>query len=74
MSALKDFDKLYDIADNQTRKVLLRSLIKKIEMNKDRKTINSITLWFEEGNTPSPPPPLFFDDGFPVSEVQRTVS
>lgn len=74
MVALKDFDKLYDIADNQTRKVLLRSLIKKIEMNKDRKTIKSITLWFEEGNAPSPPPPLFFDNGFPVSEVRRTVS
>src|SRR5699024_978141 len=38
MTALKDFDKLYQIEDNATRKVLLRSLIKKIEMNKDRES------------------------------------
>ncbi len=32
MAALKDFDGLYEIADNKTRKVLLRSIIKRIDL------------------------------------------
>lgn len=74
MAALKDFDGLYEIADNKTRKVLMRSIIKKIELNPDRKTIKSITLWFEEGDTPPPPPSIFFGDVLPVNDERRTVS
>ncbi|PAD38484.1 hypothetical protein CHH53_10730, partial [Terribacillus sp. 7520-G] len=71
MAALKDFDGLYEIADNKTRKVLMRSIIKKIELNPDRKTIKSITLWFEEGDTPPPPPSIFFGDVLPVNDERR---
>ncbi|MEK5104936.1 recombinase family protein [Cytobacillus sp. FSL M8-0252] len=75
LEALKDFDELYAIADSKTRKVLLRSIIKKIDLTKDRKGIDSITLWFEEGDTPLPPPPsIFFGDILPVNEERRTVS
>jgi site-specific DNA recombinase len=75
IAALKDFDELYEIADSKTRKVLLRSIIKKIDLNNDRKTVKSITLWFEEGddNTPSPPS-IFFGESFPVNDERRTVS
>lgn len=74
LEALRSFDELFEIADNKTRKVLMRSIIKKIELEEDRKTIKSITLWFdEEDNTPPPPPSIFFGEGFPVNEVRRTI-
>lgn len=72
-TALQDFNGLYEIADNKTRKVLLQSLIKNIEVENDRETIKSITLWFEEGNKLPSPPSLFFGDVLPVSEERRTV-
>lgn len=73
LAALRDFDGLYEIADNKTRKVLMRSIIRKIELNPDRKNIKSITLWFEEGDTPPLPPSIFFGDVLPVNDERRTV-
>jgi site-specific DNA recombinase len=43
LEALKNFHDLFEIGDHQTKKQLLKSLIKKIEMESDRKTIKSIT-------------------------------
>ncbi|RLQ94003.1 DNA recombinase [Falsibacillus albus] len=57
--ALKDFDGLFQIADKKTRKLLLKTIIRKIELENDRKTIKSITFWFEEENTPPPTPSIF---------------
>ncbi|GGJ55268.1 recombinase family protein [Virgibacillus salexigens] len=74
LQALEDFNGLYEIADNKTRKFLLRSLIKKIEVQNDRETIESMTLWFEEGNNLPSSPSLFFGDVLPVNDVRRTVS
>ncbi|RSK36611.1 hypothetical protein [Bhargavaea beijingensis] len=72
LKALNDFNGLFKIADNKTRKMLMGSLIKKIEMENDRETIKSITLWFEEDNDLPPPPSLFFGDDLPEGEARRT--
>ncbi|WP_235252352.1 recombinase family protein [Niallia circulans] len=73
VTALKDFDELFEIADKETRKVLLRSIIKRIDLSKDRKSIKSLTLWFEEGDNIPSPPPIFLGEIFPESEERRTV-
>lgn len=74
ITALRDFDELFEIADYKTRKVLLRSIIKRIDLSKDRKSIKSLTLWFEEGDDTPSPPPIFSGDIFPVNDERRTVS
>lgn len=74
VKALQDFDGLFEVADNKTRKALIGTLIKKIEMENDRETIKSITLWFEEENNLPSPPSLFFGDALPEDEARRTVS
>ncbi len=74
VTALRDFDELFQIADYKTQKVLLRSIIKRIDLSEDRKSIKSITLWFEEGDDTPSPPQIFLGDFFPVNDVQRTVS
>lgn len=74
VKALHDFEGLFEVADNKTRKALIGTLIKKIEMENDRETIKSITLWFEEDNDLPPPPSLFFGDDLPEGEARRTVS
>ncbi|WP_156289874.1 recombinase family protein [Oceanobacillus salinisoli] len=73
ITALRDFDELLQIADNKTKKVLLRSIIKGINLSKDRKSIKSLTLWFEEGDDTPSPPPIFFGDIFPVNDERRAV-
>lgn len=70
LKALNDFNGLFKIADNKTRKVLMGSLIKKIEMENDRETIKSITLWFEEDNNLPSPPSLFFGNDLPEGEAR----
>ncbi|MDI4707173.1 hypothetical protein, partial [Pseudoalteromonas shioyasakiensis] len=70
VKALHDFEGLFEVADNKTRKALIGTLIKKIEMENDRETIKSITLWFEEDNDLPPPPSLFFGDDLPEGEAR----
>lgn len=74
VKALHDFEGLFEVADNKTRKALIGTLIKKIEMENDRETIKSITLWFEEDNNLPSPPSLFFGDDLPEGEARRTLS
>lgn len=67
IEALTNFDNLFEEASNEAKRSLLRSLIKEIHVETDRKSIKSIVFWFAE------------DDGLahtalPVSEERRTVS
>lgn len=71
---IHDFEGLFKVADNKMRKSLISSLIKKIEVDSDRETIKSITLWFEEDDNLPPPPSIFFGDVLPESEARRSLS
>ncbi|ADU32494.1 recombinase family protein [Evansella cellulosilytica] len=68
IDTLKNFDNLFEKANGEEKKLLIRSLIKNVEMEKDRKEIKHIAFWFAEGNGPKPP------NGLPPSKVRRTVS
>lgn len=58
----KDFKNIYYQSDRLTKKMLLKSLIKRIEVSKDRKRLESIEFWF------------FPDYRLPLGELGRTVS
>ncbi|SHF98296.1 recombinase family protein [Ornithinibacillus halophilus] len=57
----KNFEKVYYSTDRLTKKKLLRALIKRIEVSKDRKSLNSIEFWF------------FPNYSLPLGEIGRTV-
>jgi len=60
--ALEHFDSLYKTATFEQRKLLLRALIKKIEVEPNRKDIKCITFWFD------------YDDALLLSKTGGTVS
>ncbi|EMI11391.1 recombinase family protein [Anoxybacillus gonensis] len=68
IEALSNFENLYDTADNETKKMLLRSIIKSIEVDPNRKEIKSIVFWFLENNA------SFENNDLPKSLLGRTVS
>lgn len=45
---LANFNKLFDLADEQEKKELIRSIIKEIHVSKDRKELKQISLWIGE--------------------------
>ncbi|RKD24603.1 hypothetical protein BEP19_09505 [Ammoniphilus oxalaticus] len=57
--AFKDFESVYFSADRLLKKSLLRALIKRIEVSKDRKRLESIEFWF------------FPDYRLPLGELRR---
>lgn len=60
--ALENFDNLYETATNEEKKLLLRAIIRKIEVEPNRKYIKQITFWFD------------FDDALLLSKTGGTVS
>ncbi len=60
--ALKNFNKLFSIINDEEKKLLVRSLIKEIQMTDDRKDVKEITFWFS--SVPN----------LPSNKVSRTVS
>lgn len=60
--ALKNFNKLFEIVSPEERKLLVRSLIKEIQMEENRKDVKEITFWFS--SVPS----------LPSNKAGRTVS
>lgn len=60
--ALKHFNSLFESATNEQKKALIRALIKRIDVEPDRKTIKDITFWFFDGLT------------LPLSKARGTVS
>ncbi|KPV44517.1 recombinase family protein, partial [Alicyclobacillus ferrooxydans] len=61
MDALSNFDVLYDKASNEEKKSLIRAVIKKIEVEPNRKDIKKITFWFD------------YDDALLLSKTGGTV-
>lgn len=59
--AFKDFKEVYYSADRLLKKSLLKALIKRVEVSKDRKKLKSIEFWF------------FPNYRLPVEELGRTV-
>ncbi|WP_245208069.1 hypothetical protein [Sediminibacillus dalangtanensis] len=59
---LKNFNKLFDQADGKEKKLLIRSLIKEIHVEENRKDIKKITFWFSSV------------DVLPSIKTRRTVS
>lgn len=59
--ALENFDCLYETATNEQKKLLIRAIIKKIEVESNRKDIKNITFWFD------------FDDALLLSKTGGTV-
>lgn len=47
IEALRNFNDLYEMATNQQRKELVRAIIKKIEVEPNRKDIKKVTFWFD---------------------------
>lgn len=60
--ALLNFNSLFDSATNEQKKALIRALIKRIDVEHDRKTVKEITFWF------------FDEPLLPLSKVRGTVS
>ncbi|WHY34215.1 recombinase family protein [Cytobacillus firmus] len=50
MAALLNFNELFHKATNEEKKMLVRSLIKEVRMERNRKEINKITFWFSSDN------------------------
>ncbi|WP_027086850.1 recombinase family protein [Cohnella panacarvi] len=67
IEALKNFDDLFEVASNEEKRKLMRSIIKEIHVEPDRKKVKDIVFWFTEGDAP-------LQSALPVSEVGRTVS
>ncbi|MGY4798123.1 recombinase family protein [Lysinibacillus fusiformis] len=65
---LKAFDQVFEQADMPSKKLLIRSLIKSIEVNSDRKSLKRIVLWHTEDST------IFSDIVLPQEPMRRTVS
>ncbi|HDR4582813.1 recombinase family protein [Bacillus paranthracis] len=66
INALENFTDLYENATYEQKKSLLRAIIKKIEVQPNRKDIKGITYWFDCDNGQ--------DDALLVSKEGRTVS
>ncbi|RCX15638.1 site-specific DNA recombinase [Fontibacillus phaseoli] len=62
LEALQNFDTLFEQADIKDKKQLIKALVKKIEVEPDRKWLKSIVFWFSEG------------DALPLNDMRRTVS
>ncbi|MDN4093767.1 recombinase family protein [Brevibacillus agri] len=62
IEALKNFEQLFDSASNEEKRQLVRSLIKRIEMEPNRKDVKTIVFWFSE------------DNGLPVNKERRALS
>lgn len=62
IEALTNFNELFDLASNEEKRALLKALIKRIEMEPNRKDIKRIVFWFSDVIA------------LPQSEVGRTVS
>lgn len=61
VTALNSFNELFYKADSEEKKMLIRALIKEIQMENDRKDIRKITFWF------------FPESDLPSNDVSRTV-
>ncbi|MEC2074005.1 recombinase family protein [Alkalihalophilus marmarensis] len=59
---LKNFNKFFAIVSDEERKLLVRSLIKEIHMEENRKDVKKITFWFSSDNV------------LPSNKARRTVS
>ncbi|PEL26973.1 recombinase family protein [Bacillus toyonensis] len=66
IKALENFANLYENATYEQKKSLLRAIIKKIEVQPNRKEIKGITYWFDCDNGQ--------DDALLVSKEGRTIS
>ncbi|MNW48879.1 DNA-invertase hin [compost metagenome] len=62
IDALQNFETAFEHAENEEKKQLIKALIKKIEVEPDRKRLKNITFWFSE------------DDALPLNDERRTVS
>lgn len=62
IEALQNFEMMFQQAENQEKKKLIKALIKKVEVEADRKQLKSIIFWFSE------------DNALPSSDTWRTVS
>ncbi|MEL3972102.1 recombinase family protein [Rossellomorea oryzaecorticis] len=67
INTLKNFDTLFEKANGEEKKLLIRSLVKSIEMEKDRKEIKNIAFWFSDGED------LQLSNDLPPNKVRRTV-
>lgn len=65
---LKAFDQVFDGADIPSKKMLIRSLIKRIDVTPDRKKIKSIVFWDPEDNA------IFLENTLTQEPIRRTVS
>lgn len=61
IEALRNFSALYDTASNEQKRALVRAIIKKIEVEPNRKDVNRITFWFD------------YDDALLLSKTRRTI-
>lgn len=59
---LKNFNEFFEIVSDEEKKLLVRSLIKEIQMEENRKDIKKITFWFSS------------DSVLPSNKARRTVS
>ena len=66
--ALENFNALFTGASNENKKILIKSLIKKIEVESNRKEIKRIVFWFLEDSA------LSLKNALPNNEGRRTVS
>lgn len=62
IEAMQNFEVMFEIADNEEKKQLIRALVKRIEMEPDRKSLKSIVFWFSE------------DNALPLNDMRGTVS
>lgn len=60
--ALENFNKLFKMVNDEEKKLLIRSLIREIQMEANRKDIKEITFWFLPGSV------------LPSNKARRTVS
>lgn len=60
--ALENFDNLFETATNEEKKLLVRAIIKKIEVEPNRKELKHITFWFD------------YDDALLLSKTGGAVS
>jgi site-specific DNA recombinase len=60
-NTLKNFDQFFSLVSDEEKKLLVRSLIKEIKMEDNRKDVKEITFWFSSNSS------------LPSSKVSRTV-
>lgn len=61
IEAMQNFEVMFEIADNEEKKQLIRALVKRIEVEPDRKSLKSIVFWFSE------------DNALPLNDTRRTI-